>query len=430
VHAIRSMYRHRALAFGVVLASAFLQCSGCARAAGKAAIAPAPSLSQLAPADELYELSPARVHIRRLAPQAMRLLAPHWSRIREDQRKTVQATLVGTLSEDRVAPFVRVRLKEAVAARPDLAADALKWLRSPLGYDVKFSEATAWSGERSPEKTFYSDVAGIRENRMPEIRMDRIRKLAAVTGALEKTLDLTQAVGTVVARLANVTMSDRRPLTAPQLVAAVERERRVPAVAAAYEPVVDAALLARCRDLELDQLDEYIEFSKTPAGMWYHDTVASALVDAIKQASMDVEGVLAANSHSDKPDTATGGFDLDSLLVPLASGRTIRLLALAQTGPETSPAVVLRYQTELPLDNIAAVRGEADEVWNKLREQIESEGAQAALLQPTGSVEGWVFPFASSRKFAWKKNESGQWQPLPKASPAALEREMLWSVPP
>jgi len=400
---------------------------GCTHTAG--AKPHAPALVQLAPADELYDLSPARVEIRRLAPQGLRLLAPHWSRLRESDRVVVQMTLVGTLSEERIAPFVRVRLKQAVDARPDLAAAALAWLRSPLGYDVKFSEATAWTGEKAPEKTFYTDVMEIRENRMPEVRMDRIRRLGAALGALEKTLDMTQAVGGIVARLVNVSMPDRRPIAVPVLQATIERERRVPAVAAAYEPVVDAALLTRYRDLDLDQLDRFVEFAKSPAGLWYHDVLSAAIVGAIGDAGTDVEGVFEANAHSDKALSQAPGFDLDSLLVPLESGRSVRLLALAQGGLPNDPAVVLRYETTLPLENAAAVRTEAGEVWEKLRSQIETEGAHGAVLQPTGSVEGWVFPFASSRKFAWKKNEAGEWvsAPLPSAS---LEREMLWSVPP
>jgi len=424
----RAHRRHLVVATAVVLAAS-LAAAGCGGTMRKTPLAPAPSLSQLAPSDELYELSPARIHIRRLGPQALRLLAPHWSRLRESDRKMVQLTLVSTLAEARIAPFVRAELKKASDAHPDLAAAALAWLRTPIGYDVKFSEATAWSGEKSPEKTFYSDVAEIRENRMPEVRMERIRRLAAVTGALEKTLDMTEAVGKVVARLVNVAIADRKALPLATLEAEVDRERRVPAVAAAYEPVVNASLLARCRDLDLDQLDQYIDFSKSPAGMWYHDTLSAALVAGIAQASTDVEGVLDANAHSDKPAPEVGGFDLDSLLVPLPSGRTIRLLALAQSGPESEPSVLLRYETTLPLDNAAAVRSEASEVWDKLRGQIESEGATAAVLQPTGSVSGWVFPFASSRKFAWRRSEDGNWTPAPQTA-GALEREMLWSVPP
>lgn len=385
-----------------------------------------------APAEELYELSPLRVQLRRLAPQAIRLLAPHWSRVRESDRKALQATLVSTLAPERMAPFVRGRLRQAVDSHPDLAAAALDWLRSPLGYEVKFAEATAWSGDKSPEDSFYADVADVKAERTPEIRMERIRRLADATGALEHTIDLTQAVGLVMARLVNVARPGTSALALPRLAADVQRESRVPDVREAYAPVVRAALLVRCSALDLQDLDAYIAFSSSAAGRWYHEALVDALVFGVEQAAMDVEGVFEHNAHSDVPLPAASGFDLDSLVVDLGAGRSVRLLALARTGPESEPALLLRYETDLPMRSGAAIRAEATQVWDRLRGQIGAEGARAAVLQATGSVEGWVFPFASSRKFAWTRRVAGEWTPLPEAGGTfgKLEREMLWSVPP
>lgn len=414
------------LAFPLIIAT-----HGCAPSLAKVQAASAPpALASLSPGDELYELSPARMHIRRLAPQALRLLAPHWSHVREGDRKPLQVTLLATFSETRVTPFARLSIRQAVAARPDLAAKALEWLRSPIGYEVKFAEATAWSGEKSTEDTFSASVAEVRDNQLPEIRIERIRRLAESTGALGKTLDLTASVGTVVARLVNAARAESPPLSAGALRAAIERERRLPAVITAYAPVVDAALLVRCRDLDLQQLDSYTDFATTEAGHWYHDTLATALTSAIEQASMDVEGVFEVNARSGEPLPEVA--NLDALLVELPSGRSIRLLALGHAGPQTQRAVVLRYETTLPMNSAAAVGAEAAEVWEKLRGQIEAEGAHAAVLQATGSVEGWVFPFASSRKFGWQRRANGQWIALQndRAKFGELEREMLWSSPP
>lgn len=387
-------------------------------------------LAARSPADELYELSSLRVQVRRLAPQAIRLLAPHWSRVRESDRKALQATLVSTLSPERMTPFVRGSLRRAVDARPDLAAAALEWLRSPAGYEVKFAEATAWTGDKSPEDSFYADVADVKAERTPEIRMERIRRLADATGALGNTIELTGAVGTVMARLVNVARPATKALALPALVADVTRESGVPDVAEAYAPVVRAALLVRCRALDLQDLDAYIAFSSSEAGRWYHRTVVDALAFGVEQSAMDVEGVFEQNAHSDAALPPAGGFDLDSLVVELGAGRSVRLLALARTGPESDPAVLLRYETDLPMHQAAATLAEAKQVWERLRSQIGSEGARAAVLQATGSVEGWVFPFASSRKFAWTRRDGGEWAPLADGAFGKLEREMLWSVPP
>jgi hypothetical protein len=417
----------------LALVSMVLACGVAACSADKAGgrKATAPALTARAPGDELYELSPARVHIRRLGPQSLRLLAPHWSSIREADRRVLQATLLATLSEDRIAPFVRARLKQAVSERPDLAAATIEWLHGPIGYEVKFAEATAWSGDKASDGAFYASVAEVRDNRTPEIRAGRIHRLAEETDALDNTLNLTASVGTVVARLVNVARANEKPMPLDALKAIVARERDRPEVAAAYAPVVTAALLVRCRDLDLTQLDGYIEFAGTEAGRWYHDTIASALTSAVADASLDVEGVLDTNRVAAAP-AAMGVADLDSLLVSLPSGRQVRFLTFAQGGAPQAPSIVLRYETSLPLADTGAITREAREVWDKVRMQIESEGAQAAMLQATGSVEGWVFPFALSRKFAWKREGRGEWVATDGGKPTATstQREMLWSVPP
>jgi hypothetical protein len=414
----------------MVLAFGVAACSADKAGGGKGKVT-APALAARAPGDELYELSPARVHIRRLGPQSLRLLAPHWSSIREADRRVLQSTLLSTLSEDRIAPFVRARLKQAVAERPDLAAATIEWLHGPVGYEVKFAEATAWSGDKASDGAFYASVAEVRDNRTPEIRAGRIHRLAEETSALGNTLDLTASVGTVVARLVNVARANERPMRLDDLKATIARERARPEVAAAYGPVVTAALLVRCRDLDLSQLDGYIAFAGTEAGRWYHETIASALTSAVADASLDVEGVLDANRVAAAP-AAMGVADLDSLLVTLPSGRKVRFLTFAQGGAPSAPSIVLRYETSLPLADTAAITREAGEVWDKVRMQVESEGARAAMLQATGSVEGWVFPFALSRKFAWKRDDNGEWVATDGGKPTATstQREMLWSVPP
>lgn len=392
-------------------------------------VLPPPPVAQ-SPADQLYDLSSVRLQMRRLGPQAVRLLAPHWTRIRESDRRMLQATLAEVFAEERLEPLVRARLRTAAEARPDLAAETLEWLRGPIGYEVKFADATARGGGKSTDAMFYATVAAVREGRAPAIRLDPIRRLADATEALEHAVDTTTAVGTVVARLVNVARPGVRPLALATLRETIERERQRPEVAETYRPVVTASLLVRCRDLDLRELDEYIAFASTEAGRWYHDTVAGALAGAVEQSSTDVEDVFEANAHSQAPAPDLAGIDLDSLLVSLPSGREVRLLAFAQGGADSEPAIMLRYETSLPLGDSAAVGKEAAEVWEKVRDEIDSEGVRAAMLQATGSVQGWVFPFASSRKYAWQRDEGGPWTTMRADGAGALQREMLWSSPP
>ena len=108
------------------------------------------------------------------------------------------------------------------------------------------------------------------------------------------------------------------------------------------------------------------------------------------------------------------------------------MVSSTRGGSPSGPSIVLRYETSLSLADTGAITREAGEVWDKVRMQIESEGARAAMLQATGSVEGWVFPLALSRKFAWKRDDKGEWIATDGGKPTATstQREMLWSVPP
>ncbi len=410
-----------------MLAATLVPLAACSSRSGP--VPPPPLLAQ-SPADQLYDLSSVRLRMRRLGPQAVRLLAPLWSRVRESDRPALQATLAATFAEERLAPFVRASLGEAVAARPDLVAATLEWLRGPIGYEVKFADATAWSGEKSSDAMFFATVAAVREGGAPAIRLEPIRRLAGAIGALDHAIATTTAVGTVVARLVNVSQAGVSPLPPARLREAIDRERRRPEVAETYEPVVLASLLVRCRELDLPELDRYIAFASTDAGRWYHDSIARALAGAVEQASANLEREFEANAHSADPAPELAGADLDSLLVALPSGREIRLLAFAQGGAGSEPAIMLRYETTLPLGDAAAVGVEAREVWDKVRGQIDSEGVRAVVLQATGSVQGWVFPFASSRKYGWRRDESGAWSVVRSERAEALQREMLWSSPP
>jgi hypothetical protein len=406
----------------------------CSTAPTPGAAPRSPVLAARSAGVEIFDLSPLRGRIRSLRAQAFRLMAPHWSEVRESDRGALQLAVARTLSEDRIAPLVRARLEAAAAARPDLAAAALEWLRSPLGFEVKFAEATAWTGERSSEDIFFTQYAEVRDQRTPEIRMERIRRLAEVAGSVESTLDLTSSVGLAAARVVNHARPGRKPLADRVLRETVERERDVPAVIEAYRPVVEASLLVRCRDLTLQDLDHYLEFAATDAGLWYHELMSSSLSAAVDEAGAGIVAAFDEIAHAERPDQkrGAGGFNLDSLQLTLPSGRKVRLLGLAAGGAGSKSAVVLRYETTLALEDGAAVGAEAREVWDHVRRDLETEGAKAAVLQAIGSVDGWVFPFASTRKFAWARDQEGTWRELTDTrSPfGTVEREMLCTAPP
>ncbi|MBI5505263.1 MAG: hypothetical protein HY899_10710 [Deltaproteobacteria bacterium] len=382
-------------------------------------------------AADFADLSVLRLRLRNVPAQAWRLVEPHWTRVPEYQRGAVQAALLEMFDDKKLLPSASNRLAAAIAADPALAAQALTWLRSPLASEIKFVEATASRGDLDRRDSFLEKFAQISDDGGPEVRMSRIRALAEATDAVETTLDVTQAVGVAAAGLVNASIPSPGRLAQSALEAAVRRERAVPQVAKTYEPVVLAALLYRYRDLSLDELDEYVAFARSDAGRWYHRVVIDAVLAAVEVAGKDVgEADLLAKSG------ARPVFDPEEALMSLPSGRRVRVLGMTGVEVDAKPAVILRYETFLTLEDAVAVRKEAGEVWERVRGDIENAGSGAVVLQATGSVDGWVFPSASTRSFAWRREHDGAWKLMPAAPPGeggALEgvrRETLWSVPP
>lgn len=405
-------------------------------AASKPPARPTPTVSSPAAAASVVaadfaELSVLRLRLRNVPAQAWRLVEPHWTRVPEYQRGALQAALLEMFDDKKLIPPATDRLAAAVAADPALAAATLTWLRSPLASELKFVEATVSRSDLGRRDSFLEKFAQISDDGGPEVRMSRIRALAEATDAIESTLNMTQAVGMAAAGLVNASIPSPQRLAQSELEAVVRRERTAPQVAKAYEPVVLAALLYRYRDLSLDELDEYVAFARSDAGRWYHRVLTDAVLTAVQAAGKDVgEADLLAKSG------AHPVFDPEEALLALPSGRRVRVLGMTGIEVNARPAVVLRYETFLTLKDAVAVRKEASEVWERVRGDIENAGSGAAVLQATGSVDGWVFPSASTRSFAWRREHDGAWKLMPAAesgeggSAEGIRRETLWSVPP
>ncbi len=382
-------------------------------------------------AADFADRSVLRLRLRNVPAQAWRLVEPHWTRVPDFQRGALQAALLEIFDEKKLIAPASDRLAAAAAADPVLAAKTLEWLRSPLASELKFVEATVLRTDLDRRDTFLEKYAQVSDDGGPEVRMSRIRALAAATDAVETTLDITQAVGLATAGLINASIPAPERLAQSELEAVVRRERKSPEVVKTYEPVVLAALLYRYRDLSLDELDEYVAFARSDAGVWYHRVLVDAVLAAVKDAGKEIgEDDLLAKSG------ARPVFDPEEALLALPSGRRVRVLGMTGIQMDAKPAVILRYETFLTLKDAVAVRHEADEVWERVRGDIESAGSGAAVLQATGSVDGWVFPSASTRSFAWQREHDGAWKLLTTATSAragrsdAIQHETLWSLAP
>jgi len=388
------------------------------------------TLAPRSPAEDLFERSPVRLRIRSFAAQAWRLAEPNWSRVPEHERGRVQKVFLATFGEANVAPIATRRFIAAAQEPGAPASQALEWWKQGAAAEIKFAEATASRPHPESRKEFLERYASVRENDAPEIRMSRIRRLAEATQAVQSTLDLTHAIGHAVARVINEVSPPAQRLDDRRLAETIRQERSDRRTLESYEAVVLAAMLQRYSQVELQDLDAYVAFAESEAGRWYHRTASQALVAAAEEAARDIERTLAQTEPSEPV------FDADSLLLTLPSGRRVRMLGVVGMRLDALPAMMFRYETFLPIADLAAVRREAGEVWERVRSDVEALGTRAVVLQATGSVAGWVFTKASSRSFAWRRDGEAGWVPIkngPGRSPNPLESlhdETLWSVPP
>ncbi|MCG8511089.1 MAG: hypothetical protein MI741_17855 [Rhodospirillales bacterium] len=96
----------------------------------------------------------------------------------------------------------------------------------------------------------------------------------------------------------------------------------------------------------------------------------------------------------------------------LPSGNKIEILAV---GPIHSTkgwsGLVLKYQTQIPLDDEPRLRQEVDEVWNRFVIDVEREGQDIALIIATEPTRGLVIEVSSEHKFVFRK-QNGSWRTI------------------
>lgn len=420
---------HSLLGLSVRLGACVLLLS--AAACSRTATGPA-TVTTLAPrttAQDLFERSPVRLRIRSFAPQAWRLAEPNWSRVPERERGRVQSVFLTAFSERSVAPLAERRF-QAAAQEPGTPAEAaLEWWKRGEAAEIKFAEATASRPDPSSKQEFMARYAAVSEDNAPEVRMSRIRRLAAATDAVRSTLDLTHAIGHAVARVVNQVLPPAQRLDGRRLAETIREERSDRKTVQGYEAVVLASMLQRYSQVALEDLDAYVAFAESEAGRWYHRVAWQSLVGAAEEAGRDIERTLA------QTDPTEPVIDSDALELALPSGRSVRMLGVSGMRYQAMAAVVVRYETSVPISDLTAVRREADEVWARVRNDVEAMGSKAVVLQATGSVAGWVFTTASSRSFAWRRGDDG-WEVVrgglggDRPSLESLHSETLWSVPP
>ncbi len=140
-------------------------------------------------------------------------------------------------------------------------------------------------------------------------------------------------------------------------------------------------------------------FSPAHAGEW----IDRQLQDSYLQTLVD------GTASDFKIQRVQGGGDYQVEVLP--SGRVVKIMGLSKMyASDGKAALMLRYLTEIKLDNVAELRKEAEDIWSKFRSKVEKAELDGAILSATTPPEGWIIKTSKSYNFLIRKNKDGQWE--------------------
>ena len=99
----------------------------------------------------------------------------------------------------------------------------------------------------------------------------------------------------------------------------------------------------------------------------------------------------------------------------LSSGESVKVLGISKINSSASgPALMLKYQTDLNMDDADAVHAEAARIWVEFSKDAEQAQVQSAIVSanapPTGAG---VISHTRAYNFVFKQNARGDWREIP-----------------
>lgn len=244
---------------------------------GAAGAAPLRDLPIRESAETLYRYAGLERQIPQLAAQIEQQL--------RSESSAIPATLHGRMALAVRQAYGETRLKAEILAdlranwNPTLAAEALTWLRSPVGRQVIQMEERASTPEA--ERALEKFAVSLASTPPDPKRLAAVRRLDQAT----RTTDMSVEIMTTMARAIVRGAAAAQP--GPASMGDFDREiaAQQPAMRKAAETYTLTAFLYTYRDLSPQELAEYLAFFDSPGGKWYQQTVGSAFQGAVEKAS-------------------------------------------------------------------------------------------------------------------------------------------------
>lgn len=98
--------------------------------------------------------------------------------------------------------------------------------------------------------------------------------------------------------------------------------------------------------------------------------------------------------------------------VTLGSGKAIQIIAVGPVQFSSGgSALTLKYRTAIPLNDMASLRKEADEIWDRFQVDVEHAGYQQAIISANEPEEGILVSHNQGYNFVFEKKD-GSWRLL------------------
>jgi hypothetical protein len=97
-------------------------------------------------------------------------------------------------------------------------------------------------------------------------------------------------------------------------------------------------------------------------------------------------------------------------LVKLASGKEIKVLGVGQMNFSSGEkALMLKYQTDLKIEDKDALQREVDEIWPGFRIDVENARLDSAIISANEAPTGGIISKNRAFNFVFKKASDGNW---------------------
>jgi len=97
----------------------------------------------------------------------------------------------------------------------------------------------------------------------------------------------------------------------------------------------------------------------------------------------------------------------------LPSGRTVRVLGVGRMNfTAGDPALMLKYETDLRIQDKTALRTEVDDIWSVFRNDVEKGKFKAAIISANEVPQGLIAKKSAGYNFVDQKRPDGRWHCL------------------